>query len=547
MSKFTVEICLESLNQSRTQKIPYRKVEITQRHYSPSLLQNTEDDIGKVIEFNSVEDLALSTPTVNVSSSILKKCVNLKKLTIAGILKKAFGSDEEGFTVNLPKLKFLHVEDVSAYLKCIKGAQIEELKVKDSPQDPSRVSRSLNTFLRNAKALKRLSVTGIAPKFELEKFQFKLEKFEFVNFSLSTADAMTSPMMELLKIQKDNVRDLSMGCFVTNEMLQFALGEMKNLKSFKIQMEKIFSKPQLKICKSLKRLSVSSLPNMLEIMSTLIESCPNVENLKITSNIKENSASLFENISNCMKKLKFLTLFRVNDEISNATAFDNLESLHIFEVNTSAQVKFVAKLLENCKNLKKFKISKFGHAKISDDDFITLIQAAEVLEIGGNFEIDNEKVKILKQIDTKLKILHLDVEFDEMICVLINSLIETKIQVIVPQFIRMKMKENLYESDSSDESDESQSEIYDSSDESDNCEDESDDESLSENSDDETDSQTDENSSENDNNSESEEDTSINYQIDDDEGLLVEIKNKKRRQNVEKVEIRTSKKSKYSE
>ncbi|KAG5666644.1 hypothetical protein PVAND_014660 [Polypedilum vanderplanki] len=454
MSQFNLQIIDSNFNtiHQKSSKLPYHKISIFPQQYHEKFSINEFDSkLNKILDEHRdfIEEVQLFGTTAGLSTAILSDLKNLQKLVIDKIKKSGKEDHDYEDSVSLPNLKILEVKLVNSYLKCIKNHQVETLKVEDIQIDPTRVSRALNTFLRNCKHLKNFSLIGTAPNFEVKKFKFKLEKFSFKNLMMIPENMMDMPMMALLKSQQETVKDLTLTALVSNEMLTFAYNEL-NLETLTIDMEKIFANfKKLKIAENLKFLEIKSLPNNLSHAKALITASPNIGILKISSIFFENSADFLQHVAVTLKNLKDLSIFSLNSEIKNEYFFESVEILNIYEIKNSDHTKNLVKFVKACPKIKKLKISDWDGYNITPQNFLNLAENVEIIEICGNFVPNVLTAAMLRHYsnDLKLKILFLDVNFNDDVDGLINELEETKIQLICPDWIRLNSQEVKDDSD----------------------------------------------------------------------------------------------------
>jgi hypothetical protein len=258
MSRFPLTIGSTTLTAIRRHSLtmPFHRVTIHPQHFINTMTLDTFcNQIHHILRPHRgfITDLTLHSPTAAIASRLLANIPTLERLTVDGIERR---SSTDEISVTLPNLRHLDVRNVGSYLKCIRGHRVESLRVVDIQDDSSRVSRALNTFLRNGTHLTTLNLSGAAPKFELEKFRFGLVKFEYESLMMSeltgTGDDM--PAMSLVRSQRATIRELTMTAMVTGGMLAMAFNDLQ-LQRLTVDMEKIFARiAGLKTAPTLERL-----------------------------------------------------------------------------------------------------------------------------------------------------------------------------------------------------------------------------------------------------------------------------------------------------
>ncbi|CAG9811279.1 unnamed protein product [Chironomus riparius] len=443
MAKFRACINLSNLNIAKKtlSDMPYRKFDIFASSYFTRMsLGRFEGKINSIIgqHTENIENLRLYDSTTGLASKILVNLENLTHLCIERIQKSLIEEDDALFSITLPNLKILEVDGVDSYLKCLRCPKIETLIYRnvDSPMtNQNAVSRSLNNFFKRSRTLKDFTMFGAVPNFETEKFEFKLQKLKFTNYATNVDETEDSPMMKLLKSQKDNIRDLTVTEYVTQDILGIAINEMKNLEKLKLDLDKIFAEPRnLRMNFKLKKLEIINLPNFHEHVLKIIKNCPNVEILKFLCFIP---GMVLSDVSSSMKNLQILTFESTENVDLSKIAFNNLKKLSIWELSNQDQLITIFRVCSASANLTELEIVNITYelTSVEVDILIKICKNVEILKLHGHMDYDDPINMVFYGNQTKLRLLVLDIFVDEERLELVQMLHDTKIQCIVPDAV----------------------------------------------------------------------------------------------------------------
>jgi F-box-like len=435
-------------------EFPYHNYTVNlQNYYYIDPLYIVDRQLKSIINRN-VENITFLKPTPGLVTKVLGGLEHLTHLTIEEMQTSLAGNfcDFDEHPVNLPSLKYLEVNGTNSFLKMFKNHKVETLKITNFSNNPNTVSRSLNYFLKNAPLLRNFHFCASSPKLDYEKFNFKLETFEWMNIELTNLQGEESPIIELLRSQKENIKEFTAKGFVGGKIVEMAVNTLKVTK-LAIDMEKTFTEPEdLKTNHHIRHLKILNLPNDIQHAIKLIVHCPKVQNLSVHGPIPlENFNDFMLNVSQTMQNLRKLDFWHISGICS--VTFDQLEELSFFGNNMSNFSSVIA-FTRGCRNLKSLKIKNFEYELAEGDlkNLLINLSQLEALNISGNFPLNLQTTKVFFDTQSNLKYLTLDIEVDRNVAGNVSILnYHPDIQVTIPKLIQfLKMDEEEHDTDPDD-------------------------------------------------------------------------------------------------